>query len=78
MIFARIKLWAAAVGLVLAALAASWLGGRKSGISDVKSEQTAARLARAMQAREIENEVEALDRDTLKSRARKWVRGPER
>lgn len=39
MIFARIKLWAAAVGLVLAALAASWLGGRKSAQADSKAKE---------------------------------------
>ena len=33
-------------------------------------------LAAIRKAEEIENEVEALDRDTLKSRARKWVRAP--
>lgn len=32
-------------------------------------------LERVQQAQEIENEVEALDRDTLKRRAAKWVRG---
>lgn len=35
---ARLKLWAAAVGLVIAAMAASWLGGRKSAQADAKQE----------------------------------------
>ncbi len=78
MIIAKLKLWAAAVGLVLAALAASWLGGRKAAISDVKAKQAEGRLAAVAKAQEIENEVEALDPDTLKSRARKWVRGDKR
>lgn len=38
MILARLKLWAAGVGLVIAALAASWLGGRKSAQADAKVE----------------------------------------
>ena len=33
------------------------------------------RLEAARAAKEIENEVEALDRDTLKRRAAGWVRG---
>lgn len=32
----RVKLWMAAAGLVLAALAASWLGGRNAGKTDAK------------------------------------------
>ena len=41
MIFARLKLWAAAFGLVIAALAASWFGGRKSGVANTKAKRTA-------------------------------------
>ena len=33
---ARLKLWAAGLGLVIAALAASWFGGRKSAQADAK------------------------------------------
>jgi hypothetical protein len=32
-------------------------------------------LERVQEAQEVRNEVEALDRDTLKRRAAKWVRG---
>jgi dienelactone hydrolase len=39
LIFARLKLWAAGIGLVVAALAASWLGGRKSAQADAKQEE---------------------------------------
>jgi hypothetical protein len=39
MILARIKLWSAAIGLVIAALVASWLGGRKSAESDIKTKE---------------------------------------
>ena len=39
MIFARLKLWTAGIGLVIAALAASWLGGRKSAQADAKQEE---------------------------------------
>ena len=39
MIFARLKMWAAGIGLVVAALTASWLGGRKSAQADAKQEE---------------------------------------
>ena len=39
MIFARLKMWAAGIGLVVAALAASWLGGRKSAQADGKAKE---------------------------------------
>lgn len=78
MILARLKLWAAGAGILIAALAASWFGGRKSGISDTKAAQTEARLTAVKKAQEVENEVEALDRDALKRRAAVWVRQDKR
>lgn len=71
---ARLKLWAVAIGFAIAALAASWFGGRKAAQADAKQSKLDAITA----AKEIENEVEALDRDALMSRAQRWVRGPER
>ena len=68
------------VGVVVGAvgLAAIWFGGRKSAQNSIKLKQSEARLKAIEEAKEIENEVEALDHDTLKSRARVWVRGPKR
>lgn len=34
----RLKLWALGIGLVIAAFAATWFGGRKSGQADIKIE----------------------------------------
>ena len=68
--------WAVLVGV--AGFAAIWFGGRRSGISDVKERQAEARLKAAQEAENVRNEVEALDRDELKSRARRWVRDPKR
>lgn len=39
MIFARLKLWAAAIGVVIAALATSWFAGRKSAQADIKAQE---------------------------------------
>lgn len=35
---ARLKLWAMGLGFIIVALAASWLGGRKSAQADAKQE----------------------------------------
>ena len=62
-------------GLLVAAVI--WLatrGGRQR--TEVKVTQDT--LAAALKAKEIENEVEALSSDALKSRARKWVRNTTR
>jgi hypothetical protein len=68
--------WAVLVGV--AGFAAIWFGGRTSAQNDTKEKQAEARRETATKAQEIENEVEALDRDALKSRARRWVRGTGR
>lgn len=68
--------YAALVGII--GFVAIWFSGRRSGISDVKHKQAEARIEAEKMAQEIENEVEALDRDALKSRARRWLRGPNR
>ena len=60
--------------LAAIALAASWFGGRKAAQTDIKLEVAERNLKVVQQAEVIENEVQALDRDTLQSRSRKWVR----
>ena len=60
-----------AVGGLLAVLLLAARLGRRSAKSDTARET----LRRVQEIQEIENEVQALDRDTLKSRARHWVRG---
>ena len=60
---------------VLLVVAVIWLALR-SGRRWMAEKTIEDTLAAIRKAEEIENEVEALDRDTLKSRARKWVRAP--
>jgi dienelactone hydrolase len=67
MIFARLKMWAAGIGLVVAALAASWLGGRKSAQADAKQEE----LTDYVETRKRMDEVGRMsDADA----ARDWLR----
>ena len=70
--------WLAGAAVAIIGFAAIWFGGRKSAKSDIKAQQAEARLKAAREAEDVRNEVEALDRDALKSRARQWVRGPKR
>jgi hypothetical protein len=60
------------------AIAASWFGGRNAANADAKAARAEKNLTTALQAKEIENEVEALSTDTLKRRSRVWVRNPDR
>jgi hypothetical protein len=45
-----------------------------SGKADAKAKRTDGRLKAMKQAEVIENEVQALDRDTLRARSSVWVR----
>jgi membrane protein implicated in regulation of membrane protease activity len=70
----RLKLWAAGMAAAVAALLSIWFGGRMSGKADAKAKRTDQRLKAMKQAEVIENEVQALDRDTLRARSSVWVR----
>lgn len=64
---ARLKLWAAGIGLVIAALAAIWFGGRKSAQADAKQEE----LTDYVETRKRMDEVGRMsDADA----AREWLR----
>ena len=70
------SIWAALMGM--AAIAAAWLTGRLGGAREAKGKDIARRIAAIQRKRDIENEVEALDGDTLKRRATVWVRDDKR
>jgi len=70
----RLKLWAAGMAAAVAALLSIWFGGRMSGKADAKAKRTGERLKAMRAANDITNEVEALDRETLKNRAKTWMR----
>ena len=70
--------WLTGAVAALIGFAAIWFGGRRSAKADIKAKQAEARLKAVKEAEDVRNEVEALDRDALKSRARHWVRGPKR
>lgn len=67
MILARLKLWAAGIGLVIAALAASWLGGRKSAQADAKQEELEGYV-------ETRKRMDEIGRMSDADAARDWLR----
>jgi dienelactone hydrolase len=67
MIFARLKLWAMGLGLVVAALAASWFGGRKSAQADAKQEELEGYV-------ETRKRMDEVGRMSDADAARDWLR----
>jgi len=67
MILARLKLWAAGIGLVIAALAASWFGGRKSAQADAKQEELEGYV-------ETRKRMDEIGRMSDADAAREWLR----
>jgi membrane protein implicated in regulation of membrane protease activity len=70
----RLKLWAAGMAAAVAALLSIWFGRRMSGKANAKAKRANERLKAMKEAEVIENEVQALDRDTLRARSSVWVR----
>jgi hypothetical protein len=70
--------WLPAVVVAVIGFFGIWFGGRKSAQNSIKLKQAEARLEAVKEAEDVRNEVEALDRESLRIRARKWVRGPKR
>lgn len=64
------------------ALVLAFLGLKARWVSEGRKQQVQVDTVRTLRvvhkAVEVENEVEALDRDTLKRRAAKWVRGSDK
>jgi hypothetical protein len=71
MVFARIKGWLAIAGVVIAALVASWLGGRKAGKTDAKLEEAEDAIQGHVLRNEVENRV-ARDRDARERLRSDW------
>ncbi len=72
--FMRIKIFFAAAGAFLLMVLTTWLSLKRASDANEKVKVATGRIEAMKQAEEIENEVEALDVDTLKRRSAKWVR----
>ena len=68
---ARLKIWAAAAGLLVVALAASWFGGRKMAQADAKAKQKAEELESYVSTRKRMDRVDVGDDPAV---LRDWLR----
>lgn len=72
-ILARLKMYLWIVGAALVAVVTVYFRGKADGRHDLEYEIKDKRLEDIMKAKEIEDEVEALDDTGLAERASKWV-----
>jgi hypothetical protein len=72
--FIRLKLYAIGVASGLLALLAIYWSGRRAGVAAVRAAANEARLDNLVGAKKIEEEIDALDDSSVRSRASKWVR----
>lgn len=75
---ARIKMYLWIVGAALVAVATVYFRGKADGRNALESEIQDDRIDNLLTAKEVEDEVEALDDSGLRSRATKWVRNNKR
>ena len=74
----RFKMYLWLIGAALAAIVTVYFRGKADGRHDLEYEIKDKRLDNLMKAKEIEDEVEALDDTGLAERASKWVREDNR
>jgi len=71
---ARLKMYMWIVGAALVAVVTVYFRGKADGRHDLEGEIKDKRIDDMLTAKEVEDEVEALDDDMLLDRANKWVR----
>lgn len=71
MIFARLKLWAVAIGIFITALAASWFGGKRAGKTDADLEEAEDAVEGHVLRNEVENRI-ARERDAKDKLRESW------
>lgn len=74
LLWSRVAAWLAPIGLILAAIGAAFLRGRRAGIEKMEREQAEAR-ARAQETRKgIDDDVGKASRADLDRRNSRWMR----
>ena len=73
-LLARLKMYMWIVGAALLAVVTVYFRGKADGRHDLEGEIKDKRIDDMLTAKEVEDEVEALDDDMLLDRANKWVR----
>ena len=73
-LLARLKMYLWIIGAALVAVVTVYFRGKADGRHDLENEIKDKRIDDMLTAKEVEDEVEALDDDMLLDRANKWVR----
>lgn len=73
-LWAKIKGWAALVGVALLALGVAFLKGRSEGKQIMEAEQDKRRLESVKQRKEIDDEVAGMDATAVDGELAKWLR----
>ena len=73
-LLARLKMYLWIIGAALIAVVTVYFRGKADGRHDLEGEIKDKRIDDMLTAKEVEDEVEALDDDMLLDRANKWVR----
>ena len=73
-LLARLKMYLWIIGAELVAVVTVYFRGKADGRHDLEGEIKDKRIDDMLTAKEVEDEVEALDDDMLLDRANKWVR----
>ena len=73
-LLARLKMYLWIIGAALVAVVTVYFRGKADGRHDLEGEIKDKRIDDMLTAKEVEDEVEALDDDMLLDRANKWVR----
>jgi len=73
-LLARLKMYMWIIGAALVAVVTVYFRGKADGRHDLEGEIKDKRIDDMLTAKEVEDEVEALDDDMLLDRANKWVR----
>ena len=73
-LLARLKMYLWIIGAALVAVVTVYFRGKADGRHDLEGEIKDKRIDDMLTAKEVEDEVEALDDDMLLDRADKWMR----
>ena len=73
-LLARLKMYMWIIGAALVAVVTVYFRGKADGRHDLEGEIKDKRIDDMLTAKEVEDEIEALDDNMLLDRANKWVR----
>jgi len=70
----KLKMYAALIGAALVAVVTVYYRGRADGRDELEYEIKDDRLEKILKAKDVQDDVQALDDDGLADRASRWVR----